>query len=589
MTVIADFYKRHFRQKLFNKILLTYSVITILSLATLSGFVYTYLADGQVNKELELNKQILADIGNYLDARYAISQNITQQIYRNESSLLSGEVLSFLQNDFSQYLYKRLQQYIDTGVRPLDIGSYLRLQLANNPGIRTISLYSTSKKFLYVLSRDTQYYYQTGAELQEALNEHIITKKSITTISNITDLTTRKIVGHLIIDYDSDGIYQSFQSKRAEMKGYVVVLTPEGDVVFDSSNRYYGQKYPYFASVQSASPTQRFEEEAYLNVHTANRFGFYIAGIVPKSEIAGQLKGLKNALFLVTIACIMTAVALTYFTIVTFSRRTNVIVQAMKKLQDGDLSVRLPLEKEDELYQISRRFNQMCEDLTQYIDRVYKSEIRQKQAELVAFQAQIKPHFMYNTLEAIRMRALSKKADDVGEMIYLLATLFRYSVRKDTIVTLADELEYCSLYLDLFRIRYMNNFTYEIDIEPEWMNVPVLKLSLQPLVENYVVHGLVMSRTDNRLRIEAEPEGDLLKITVRDNGNGIEPEKLEELRRRLREPSPHASDSIGLTNVHERIKICFGSAYGLQIDGAHRQGAAITMTIPASPRGHSSA
>jgi two-component system sensor histidine kinase YesM len=98
-----------------------------------------------------------------------------------------------------------------------------------------------------------------------------------------------------------------------------------------------------------------------------------------------------------------------------------------------------------------------------------------------------------------------------------------------------------------------------------------------------------MSRTDNRLWIEAEPEGDLLKITVRDNGNGIEPEKLEELRRRLREPSPHASDSIGLTNVHERIKICFGSAYGLQIDGAHRQGAAITMTIPASPRGHSSA
>lgn len=92
-------------------------------------------------------------------------------------------------------------------------------------------------------------------------------------------------------------------------------------------------------------------------------------------------------------------------------------------------------------------------------------------------------------------------------MIYILSTLFRYSVKRDTVVALADEIEYCSLYLDLFRIRYANNFTYEIDVEPELMNIPVLKLSIQPLIENYIVHGLVMSRSDNRISIQAELRG----------------------------------------------------------------------------------
>ncbi|WP_160040389.1 sensor histidine kinase [Paenibacillus sp. USDA918EY] len=585
MKKLVDFYKIHFRKKLFNKIVFIYSIITVMSLASLSGFVYMYQLKVQATKELEFNNRILSNISKYLDMRYATSQQIVQQIYRDESGTLLEDVYSFLRSDFAEYLDDRLEKYGETGVRRRDIMSYLRLQLNNYPDIRMVALYSENQKFILLLTRDTQNYYYVNGDLQSALKQYVISDKSFTTVSNINSLTQQESIGNLIIDYDLSGMYGEYVTDWGGLKGYVAVVTPGGEVLFDSSSRYYGQKYPYLSRLSSSSDVQNFEEPSYTNVQVSNRFGYYVIGVIPKAEIAKSLRGLRNTLFLVTGICIVGAMVLTRFTIVNFSRRTRSIMKALEKARNGDLSVRIPVEKEDELYEISDRFNQMCADLTKYIDRVYVSEIKQKQAELVAFQAQIKPHFLYNTLEAIRMRALSKKADDVGEMIYILSTLFRYSVKSDTVVTLADELEYCSLYLDLFRIRYVNNFAYEIDAEPELMNMPVLKLSIQPLIENYIVHGLVMSRSDNRISIQAElREGDLV-ITLQDNGRGIPPEKREEIRRRLQGAPAEPSASIGLINTHERIKICFGDRYGLELSEENRQGTVITMKLPSRVQG----
>ncbi|MDT2237568.1 histidine kinase [Paenibacillus larvae] len=139
-----------------------------------------------------------------------------------------------------------------------------------------------------------------------------------------------------------------------------------------------------------------------------------------------------------------------------------------------------------------------------YIDRVYRSELKQKDTELIAFQSQINPHFLYNTLEAIRMRALSQGARDVGDMIYILATLFRNSVKKKTIVTMEDEIQHCKIYLDLFRIRYQNRLDYDIDIPDELLQYRLIKLLIQPAIENYVVHGFLPERDDNLIRISRD-------------------------------------------------------------------------------------
>jgi len=595
MKKLIDFYKIHFRKKLFNQIVFIYSIITILSLASLSIFIYNYQLNVQASKEREFNNRILSSISNYLDISYATSQQIVQQIYRDETGTLLDDIYSFLKNDYSSYLTERIERFNESGVRRRDITSYIRLQLNNYPDIQRIALYSKAEQFILLLSKGSQSYYKVDTDPSSALEQYRKTDKSFTTISNINSLTSQESIGNLIIDYDLSGIYRDLLKNWGEMKGYVVVLSPEGDVLFDSSSSYYGQKYPYMSILATGSSSvQQFEELSYSNVQVSKRLDYYVVGIIPEIEITKSLTGLKNALLLVTAICIAAAIILTRFTIVNFSRRTRVIMKALEKVRGGDLEVRLPVEKEDELYQISERFNQMCTDLTQYIDRVYVSEIKQKQAEMVAFQAQIKPHFLYNTLEAIRMRALAKKADDVGDMIYILSTLFRYSVKNDTIVTLADEIEYCSLYLDLFRIRYADNFSYEIDIEPELMNIPVLKLSIQPLVENYIVHGLRMAQTDNWISIQAELAGSDLMITLSDNGRGIEPLKQEEIRQSLsgmngthgtHGTQGGTASSIGLVNTHERIKICFGDRYGIELVNQASPGTVMRMTLPSSQGG----
>nr|WP_275901658.1 sensor histidine kinase [Paenibacillus sp. SYP-B3998] len=294
------------------------------------------------------------------------------------------------------------------------------------------------------------------------------------------------------------------------------------------------------------------------------------------------MRVLRNWIFILTVICIIGVVSLAYVPITRFSKRTQLIIRAMKKLQMGDLSVRIPVEKDDELYQIADHFNMMVLDLKTHIDKVYLSELNQKNVEMIALQSQINPHFLYNTLEAIRMRAISQGAKDAGEMIYILAMLFRNSIKKDMVVTLLEEIEHCKLCLELFSIRYKDRLSYDLDIAPEVMQSQVIKLTLQPIIENYLVHGVRMDDIDNLISIQAFVRDEELVIEVRDNGNGISADKLEQLRQSLQliysfhTPGP----SIGLRNVNERIKLYFGSEYGLEIESTPGIGTNVIVKIP---------
>ncbi|CAH0118150.1 hypothetical protein PAE9249_00616 [Paenibacillus sp. CECT 9249] len=601
MFNIAELYRTHWKRKLFNKILIIYSGITILSLASLSVFVFKYFADTSIRNDLDFNKQVLEHVGGYLDAKYVDSLQVMQQLYLEKTML--DDVLYFLEHDFGPYISYRLDRYAksaDTKAR--NMNTFFRFRMDDDPDIHSILLYSNSKKFAYIMKpNEYQRYYpfEQGAgvfappgsaagpprfmqtEEMQGLQAIVQNNHVLTTVSAINDPSTQQNVGNLVINYDINGMFKSFRNMGREIKGYIVVLTKDGQVLFDSSNRYYGGKYPYWSELHTADGKKPMEEPSYVNVNASNNSGFLIAGIMPESEVRGADNGLKNTLILTTSLCTLAALSITFFTIKHFSRRTKTIIQAMKKLQNGDLTVRIPMEKEDELFEISTRFNQMCADLSEYIDRVYASEITKKQAELVAFQAQIKPHFLYNTLEAIRMRAIAKKAHDVSDMIYILGTLLQYSIKSGTVISLSDEIEYCKRYLDLFRIRHKYKFSYHVEIEPELAERPIVKLTLQPIVENYIMHGIRLKRDDNLISIAAELAGQDLCITVRDNGNGIAPEKLEQIRRMLERRDPHSSKSIGLTNVHERLKTMFGERYGLRIDSRLGSGTSVTMILPA--------
>ncbi|MGL5479585.1 MAG: sensor histidine kinase, partial [Clostridium sp.] len=236
-------------------------------------------------------------------------------------------------------------------------------------------------------------------------------------------------------------------------------------------------------------------------------------------------------------------------------------------------------DENDEIKYISKNFNDMCKELNENIEKSYRAELNQKKAEMVALQNQINPHFLYNTLEGIRMKAICNGDREVSKMLYTLAFLFRKQVKDKSVILLKDELEYCTKYIEIFKFRYEDSFDFEIDCDEEVLNNEVVKFTLQPIIENYFVHGIRLDREDNLLKIDIKRYGENILISVIDNGNGISDEKLEELNNSLRNRT-YKGKSIGLTNANERIVIAYGEEYGIGFEKNKGQGVMVVVKLP---------
>lgn len=258
------------------------------------------------------------------------------------------------------------------------------------------------------------------------------------------------------------------------------------------------------------------------------------------------------------------------------------IIVYMRRWQDGDLSKRIKMEGEDELQQISQSFNYMCDRLESYIQTVYISEIKQKNAQLVALQAQINPHFLYNTLEytheGYQFRGQGCRSNDLYSRNNVQAfdqkTNTCHSGRRNRAVR---------MYLALIQYRYENKLQVETNIEMPVAGSIVVKLLIQPIIENYIVHGFRANDDDNRISIMAAKQERHIIIRVKDNGKGIAQEKLIELRKALQsegEAPSRSSDSLGLKNVHERIRLNYGSEFGIRVISEQDKGCEVIIEIP---------
>lgn len=177
------------------------------------------------------------------------------------------------------------------------------------------------------------------------------------------------------------------------------------------------------------------------------------------------------------------------------------------------------------------------------------------------------------------MKAISNGDREVGKMLYNMASLFRNMVKGDSTITIRQELEHCKMYLELFKFRYPGVFDYNIVCNEELYNYEVIKFSFQPLIENFIVHGMDMDRSDNYVEIALEDLGEEIKIFITDNGIGIESERIEEINEKISKKE-NLGKSIGIVNVHERISMTYGSSYGVKVDKSSIGGAKIIVNIP---------
>lgn len=599
-----NLYQTLFRTKLFNQIVMVYSVITITAFVTLAVLIYKYSTASMIQRELNVQSEAADRIVRYLDQRSDKSQDVVLQLYQDKE--LANNFLHFLRSDLQDYIQHRLDHYLLYNSISEDIDTFFQLQMDNDPDILNIALYSPDQSFLFVyqnaksqslnkLTDDNREQvaadiarmrlqkgaYPQPAELNKLLD--IVQPGAYTYSYDINDPDTLKYAGTLLITYQPQGIARVLQSSLLQLKGSHLVLFPNGNVVYDSSGRYTKSVYPYLTALRAASDRAKLDTDSFVAVSEPDKSGLLVAAIVPQQEMAGVYRSFKWRVALITSGCIVVTIAFAYMSIDRYSRRTRSIVKAMRLAKNGNLSVRIPVRRSDELDEISSGFNLMCEELTRHIDRVFVSEIKQKQAELVALQAQINPHFLYNTLEAIRMRAITQGAEDVGQMTYTLGSMFRYMIQKETIVTLDEEMDNCRHYLELYRVRFRDKIDYRIDVDDMVRQVKLLKLTVQPLIENFIVHGIRRTGAVNTIAIRAyaDKEAGTARIDMKDNGKGIEPAKLQEIQANLEKTDfVYSAPSIGLRNVHDRIRHLYGEGYGLSIGSVPGQGTAVSVTLP---------
>ncbi len=263
------------------------------------------------------------------------------------------------------------------------------------------------------------------------------------------------------------------------------------------------------------------------------------------------------------------------------TRPISIITRKIKEISEGEanLSRTLDVRSSDEVGKLSEYFNNFVKKLKNISDlERHGVEVMLRDTQMNALQAQINPHFLYNTLETIRFMISMNDKRSV-EMVKLLAQLFRISIGKgEKYVTLRSELEHVKLYLDLQKIRYSNRFSVEIAIEEELLDLYTIKFLLQPLVENSINHGFEEIEGGGLIKIDAVRKKERLIVTVSDNGSGIPPGRLETILSSLR--NEERSGSVGLQNVHDRIHLHFGDEYGLAIESTPGAGTTITLNLP---------
>jgi two-component system sensor histidine kinase YesM len=271
------------------------------------------------------------------------------------------------------------------------------------------------------------------------------------------------------------------------------------------------------------------------------------------------------------------AIAVSFWVSAGIARPIVKLTRLMEEAETGDLDVRFPDPPNDEVGRLGQSFNTMIAEIGKLLDQVYEEQRKKREAEFRILQAQIKPHFLYNTLDTIHWMAQEKGASDIVGIVDALTSLFRVSLSQGRdVIRLEEELEHVTSYLVIQKIRYLDKFDYSIDVDPRLLSLPVVKLTLQPLVENALYHGIKEKAGRGTLALSARREGDALVLTVADNGAGMDEPALEALRKNLT-GDEDPSQGFGVFSVHHRIRLVFGEGWGLSY--ASRPGTGTTVTV----------
>lgn len=483
---------------------------------------------------------------------------------------------------------------------------YIRSVLENvaNSHREVAGIFIATKEDLYVstgmsrISRDpfqNERWYREASENPEEIQlisvvtgRNIVTNRSysiddvFSLAKAVQDPETGEVLGVILLDIRHDIIQSSINGVTIGEKGFVFVMDQEDNIVYTPVNGIVYRVNPKWVKAMEPMSVQIQGGSYQIRSELSPYTGWRTVGVFSMDEVMSSVNTIVYILF----TCVIISLVLVVIVSFKFSRTlTNPIFKLkrlMKQAESGDLTVRFNFQHNDEIGELGQSFNHMIARIDQLIQMVYVEQENKRTAEMKSLQEQIKPHFLYNTLDTISWMARDYDAEDIVRLVDALTNMFRIGLShgKD-IITVKEEITHVSNYLYIQKIRYKDKLNYVIHVDESLYAVEVPKLILQPLVENAIYHGVKAKRGGGTITITGVPEGENLVFTVQDDGAGMLQEKVEELNRRMSERSVlDEQKSFGLFYIRERIQLCYGKGYGVHVESALGEGTRVTITLP---------
>lgn len=392
-------------------------------------------------------------------------------------------------------------------------------------------------------------------------------------------------IGYMVCDVDPKG-FQAVMRKYQYSQVQAIWLQPEGaypvvSVLPDDSQTQsvYGDMS---AQVRLGSADAVHPEHHSLYSTAIRKYGIHLYSLIPTSALTVNQSMLMRSTAAVFVVVLLFFGVLFGFVSRGLTRPLTQMVDTMNRIKQGATELRLPPLRQDELGKLGSTFNDMLDRIEALIASQYQTTIQLNDTKYKALQMQVNPHFLYNTLDTMSAIAMARDCPLVSSLCHALSDLFHYSLRMDEpLAAIADELKHLKSYLYVINVRMNDGIQLTTHIPSEMMRAKLPRLSLQPLVENAIQHGLRNKRGEKRIEINANLcDGDIL-VDIVDNGVGMPQEALEKLQAARVEDALSTGNSIGLMNIHARVRLLFGEPYGLTVKSGANGGTIVTLRIPA--------
>lgn len=393
-------------------------------------------------------------------------------------------------------------------------------------------------------------------------------------VSPMSMLKRYGLDGILYISVEYDSMFETFKQTLQNNYG-IVIFDEKGNAVYEKA--FFDKKYREYElnAAQLLDQKKNQENEYTILSETSSATGWTACLYKPNSLIVWSVTPITRialiAVFIMTLMSVIAMMILTSFV----TKRIRRLRSGMKEVEQGNFEVNITSDSRDEIGDLVNGFDSMLLQLNTLIKEVYEGRIKEKEYEMKALQAQINPHFLYNTLSLINWKAIEADAEDISKITLALSTFYRTSLNKGkNVMSLSDELRNMRSYLDIQLMMHDYEFDVEFDVDESIGQYQSLNLMLQPLIENAIAHGIDV-KTDGRgkLTITGKEDGDLIVLTVADNGVGMSDEQAARIL-------TEESKGYGVRNVNERIKLYYGEQYSLQIESKIGQGTKASIRIP---------